>query len=39
VVGVRESLNTAYYGKAVSPTDVLIRGSAKNPKADPLLAR
>jgi lipid-binding SYLF domain-containing protein len=38
VVGVREKLNTAYYGKAVNPTDVLIRGSAKNPKADPFLA-
>jgi lipid-binding SYLF domain-containing protein len=37
VVSVRDSLNKAYYGKEVSPTDVLVRGAAKNPKADPLL--
>jgi lipid-binding SYLF domain-containing protein len=37
VVSVRDSLNKAYYGKDVSPTDVLVRGAAKSPKADPLL--
>jgi lipid-binding SYLF domain-containing protein len=37
VVSVRESLNKGYYGKAVSPSDVLVRGAAKNPKAKPLL--
>lgn len=37
VVKVRDSLNKAYYGKEVSPTDVLVRGTPKSPKADPLL--
>ena len=37
VVSVRDSLNAAYYGKPVSPTDVLVRGAAQNPKAKPLL--
>jgi SH3 domain-containing YSC84-like protein 1 len=37
VVSVRDSLNKAYYGKEVNTTDVLVRGTAKNPKADPLL--
>jgi lipid-binding SYLF domain-containing protein len=37
VVTVRDSLNKAYYGKEVSPTDILVRGTPKNPKADPLL--
>jgi lipid-binding SYLF domain-containing protein len=37
VVKVRDSLNKAYYGKEVSPADILVRGTPKNPKADPLL--
>ena len=38
VVGVRTSLNNAYYGKEVTPTDILIKGTVSNPHADPLLA-
>jgi SH3 domain-containing YSC84-like protein 1 len=38
VVGVRTALNEAYYGKPVSPTDILIKGAVKNPQADPLIA-
>jgi hypothetical protein len=34
---VRDSLNKAYYGKEVSPSDVLLKGTPKNPKAAPLL--
>jgi SH3 domain-containing YSC84-like protein 1 len=37
VAGVRTALNEAYYGKAVSPTDILIRGAVKNPQADELI--
>jgi SH3 domain-containing YSC84-like protein 1 len=37
VAGVRESLNHAYYGKPVSPTDILVKGAVKNPQADALL--
>ena len=37
VVGVRTSLNNAYYGKEVTPTDILIKGTVRNPHADPLL--
>ena len=38
VVGVRTALNQAYYGKEVTPTDILIKGTVTNPHADPLLA-
>jgi lipid-binding SYLF domain-containing protein len=38
VVGVRTALNEAYYGKPVTPTDILIKGDVKNPHADPLIA-
>jgi SH3 domain-containing YSC84-like protein 1 len=38
VAGVRESLNQAYYGKPVSPTDILIKGAMKSPQASPLMA-
>jgi lipid-binding SYLF domain-containing protein len=38
VLGVRESLNHAYYGKPVNPKDILVDRSAKNPQADELLA-
>jgi lipid-binding SYLF domain-containing protein len=37
VAGVREALNHAYYGKPVSPTDILIGGAVKNPHASALL--
>jgi SH3 domain-containing YSC84-like protein 1 len=37
VVGVRTALNQAYYGKAVSPTDVLLKGTVRNPQASALL--
>jgi len=37
VIGVRDSLNQAYYGKAVQPVDILITRSVENPQADPLL--
>jgi SH3 domain-containing YSC84-like protein 1 len=38
VVAVRDALNQAYYGKAVTPTDILIRGGAENPHAARLVA-
>jgi len=38
VVDVRESLNEAYYGKKVTPTDILVKGSAKNAQANKLKA-
>ena len=38
VVGVRSALNKAYYGKEVSPADILVRGTVSNPHAAPLLA-
>ena len=37
VAGVRAALNQAYYGKAVTPTDILITGEAKNPHANALI--
>ena len=37
VISVRDSLNQAYYGKPVTPVDILIEGNVKNPKADPLI--
>ncbi len=38
VVSVRGALDRAYYRSSVSPTDILIRGSARNPQADGLIA-
>jgi len=38
VVGVRTALNQAYYGKPVSPTDILIKGAVRNQQASALLA-
>ena len=38
VVGVRTSLNEAYYGKPVTPTEILVKGDVKNPHADDLVA-
>jgi len=37
VIAVRDSLNTAYYGKTASPVDILISGSVKNPQANTLV--
>ena len=39
VAGVRTSMNHAYYGKEVTPTDILIKGDVKNPQAAPLLEK
>jgi lipid-binding SYLF domain-containing protein len=38
VLDVRDSLNHAYYGKTVTPADILVRGSVANKKADALRA-
>jgi len=37
VVRVRTSLNRSYFGKAVTPTDILVRRSVKNRNANSLL--
>ena len=38
VVDVRDSLNRAYYGRAVTPTDILVKQSVSNAHADTLRA-
>jgi lipid-binding SYLF domain-containing protein len=38
VVGVRTALNQAFYGRAVSPADILVKGTVKSPRAEALLA-
>jgi lipid-binding SYLF domain-containing protein len=38
VVDVRETLNEAYYGKKVAPTDILVKGTVKNAQANKLRA-
>jgi len=38
VVKTKDDLNKAYYGKEVSPTDILIRKTVTNPQADDLRA-
>ena len=38
VVAVREALDTAYYGKAVTPTQILIQREVSNPHAAGLIA-
>jgi lipid-binding SYLF domain-containing protein len=38
VVATREAWNRAYYGRAVTPVDILIRGDVRDPNAEPLLA-
>jgi len=38
VIAVRESLNNAFYGKPVSPVDILVKNSVSNPAAAPLQA-
>lgn len=37
VIAVRDSLNQAYYGKPVTPVDILIQGNVTNPKSDALI--
>ena len=37
VVAVRSGLNEAYYGKAVSPADILVRHDVSNPQAAALI--
>jgi lipid-binding SYLF domain-containing protein len=39
VVGVRSALNKAYYGKEVSPTDILMKPGLKNAQANALLEK
>jgi len=39
VIATRGSLNAAYYGREVSPADILIRGAVSNPHATPLIER
>ncbi len=36
VVDTRDGLNHAYYGKTVTPTDILVKHSVSNPQANPL---
>jgi lipid-binding SYLF domain-containing protein len=38
VVATREALNKAYYGKEVTPIDILVRGTVSNQTAAPLIA-
>ncbi|HTZ40678.1 MAG TPA: lipid-binding SYLF domain-containing protein [Syntrophales bacterium] len=38
VVDVRDSLNKAYYGKPVTPTDILVKHTVSNSQADTLRA-
>ncbi len=37
VVATRGALNAAYYGREISPADILIRGAVSNPHAAPLV--
>jgi lipid-binding SYLF domain-containing protein len=37
VIAVRDDLIKGYYGKAVSPVDILVRGDVFNPHAAPLI--
>lgn len=39
IVGVRDGLNKAYYGKSVTPTDILISRTVKNDQAIPLRSK
>jgi lipid-binding SYLF domain-containing protein len=38
VIDVRDSLNNAYYGRKVTPIDILVKRSVANPQADALRA-
>lgn len=37
VVGIRDDWNRAYYGKAVTPSDILVRREVVNPEASGLI--
>jgi lipid-binding SYLF domain-containing protein len=37
VVAIRGALNKAYYGKDVTPMDILIRGAVTNPQSAELI--
>lgn len=37
VIDVRHTLNGAYYGRSVTPMDVLVRGEVKSPHTQPLI--
>ena len=39
VISPRDKLNEAYYGKEISPLDILVNGSAVNKQANPLRAK
>jgi lipid-binding SYLF domain-containing protein len=39
VVGVRTALNRAYYGKEVSPADIVLKGAVTNPQAKALMEK
>jgi len=39
VIAPSNDWNNTYFGKTVTPPDILIRGTARNKKADPLLAQ
>ncbi len=36
-IAVRDSFNQAYYGKPVTPVDILVKGNVTNPQAAPLV--
>jgi lipid-binding SYLF domain-containing protein len=38
VIAVRNEWNSAYYGKSVTPTDILVRGAVNNAHSAPLIA-
>jgi SH3 domain-containing YSC84-like protein 1 len=38
VIAVREGWNSAYYGKSVNPTDILVRQTVSNPQSASLIA-
>jgi SH3 domain-containing YSC84-like protein 1 len=38
VIAVRDGWNSAYYGKSVTPTDILVRGAVSNPHSAGLIA-
>jgi SH3 domain-containing YSC84-like protein 1 len=38
VIAVRDGWNSAYYGKSVTPADILVRGAVSNPQSAGLMA-
>jgi len=38
VIAVRDEWNSAYYGKSVTPTDILVRGAVSNSHSSPLIS-